>query len=361
MEFSFGAVISCIIILVCLSIFSEAILHAKPTLFERSIRFIFWGIILLAMRATIPFNFPFTITVRLEKGMVVLTDFFLLTEIGNHSLFFWCIVVWMFGAFAFLLHMIMMYWRFRNGLRQAVRIGHVNKEKIEEVLKKYFFGSIDIAVLPGVFSPFISGVLHPVLVVPDQEFKANDLDYIICHEIMHYNKRDLLLKLLVDFFTCIYWWNPIIYAFKKKFLLSVEIANDIAVISCTKENEKWDYISCLIRNSKSCTNMKIFGIPFANKKDLQIRVSKVLNYNGKQKGELINIACMMLVWVFVILGVVVVPEAYSVPEYVEETTFSVDDGECYFIQNGSEYDLYVDDIYEVTIPYIYMMILNIYL
>ena len=133
MEFSFGAVISCIIILVCLSIFSEAILHAKPTLFERSIRFIFWGIILLAMRATIPFNFPFTITVRLEKGMVVLTDFFLLTEIGNHSLFFWCIVVWMFGAFAFLLHMIMMYWRFRNGLRQAVRIGHVNKEKIEDL------------------------------------------------------------------------------------------------------------------------------------------------------------------------------------------------------------------------------------
>ena len=44
-----------------------------------------------------------------------------------------------------------------------------------------------------------------------------------------------------------------------------------------------------------------------------------------------------------------VPEAYSVSNEVEKTTFTIDENNAYLIKNDNQYDLYVDNTYVVTL------------
>lgn len=201
-------------------------------------------------------------------------------------------------------------------------------------------------------------VINPILILPDYEYTNKELKFIITHEILHYRKGDLLLKTLLEICVRIYWWNPIVYFFRDKFLLFVEVANDISVIKNIPYNEKKDYIECLYKNAKRCslyqsiTHKKAFMIPFTLKEsDLKIRIFKIINYKSKSgKKSLMAGGINFFVLIMMILsGLFFVPEAYSVSNEVEKTTFTIDENNAYLIKNENLYDLYVDNTYVVTL------------
>lgn len=50
---------------------------------------------------------------------------------------------------------------------------------------------IDVAIVPDNISPFITGIFHPVMVLPQFCMDINKLEDVICHEIEHYLNNDL--------------------------------------------------------------------------------------------------------------------------------------------------------------------------
>lgn len=320
MSLSFGSVFMCILISFFIYIYFLFILYVKSKNYIGHIRFVFAGVILLCMRALLPFNFPFTVTIPIEYGLIGISDFLLLTEIRGYSLIQVFILVWVLGFFLKFLRLIWKYSKFRKIINQAASINHFRKKQISDILSKYNKDdNIKIAILPNYMSPAISGVLNPVLLMPDYDFTTEDLHYIISHEVTHHKKHDLILKLFFEICTCIYWWNPIMYLVKSKFFLAIEIANDFLVIKGKSYNYQMNYIKCLVLNSKlyndkkTTTRSNVFEIPFIkNNTNIKIRVEKILNYSNVRSFGVFSLFSKCALFVILLFGVIVVPETYYV-------------------------------------------------
>lgn len=355
MSLSLGSVLMCILIIFALYIYFELILYGSSKFFVREIRVIFVGVILLCVRALLPVNFSFTVTIPIKYGLTEITAFMFDTEIRGLSLFDGFLCVWILGFFIKIMNLIRKCRKSRSMLQQAASIEHFRKKQVLDVLEKYDMDNIKIAILPKFVSPGISGIFKPILVMPDYDFSDEDLHYIISHEVTHYKKFDLIIKLFLEICTCIYWWNPVMYLFKAKFTLAIEIANDISVIKGQSDTYQLNYIKCLLLNSRlhSCKNSSryedIFQIPFIkSNSDLKIRVKKILSYQEEGSFRIFGLLSKCLLLVMLFIGIVIVPEAYFEDPEIENTTFSVNSDNSYLVETSKGFDLYADDKYVAT-------------
>lgn len=60
-------------------------------------------------------------------------------------------------------------------------------------------------------SPLLFGIVKPIIVIPDREFKREELRLIFAHELNHYKHRDLIIKLIAAAAVSIHWFNPLVY------------------------------------------------------------------------------------------------------------------------------------------------------
>jgi len=126
-----------------------------------------------------------------------------------------CIIVWgAVSAMIFAYHI----WRYIRFIRMIRRWGiPVKDEKILSVLrtvqteKGLDHKKIDLKVCGFVSSSMLTGFLHPVILLPEKHFEEDELELIFRHELIHYKRRDLLVKLMSVIAVSLNWFNPIVY------------------------------------------------------------------------------------------------------------------------------------------------------
>ena len=57
-------------------------------------------------------------------------------------------------------------------------------------------------------SPIMTGIFHPGIILPVKELGRKELSYIFTHELIHYKKKDLFYKWLIQIVVCTHWFNP---------------------------------------------------------------------------------------------------------------------------------------------------------
>lgn len=67
-----------------------------------------------------------------------------------------------------------------------------------------------VAVLKSLATPAVFGILHPVILIPDNRYTEEELHYIFIHELLHIKYKDFILKIFSDLIAAIHWWNPVI-------------------------------------------------------------------------------------------------------------------------------------------------------
>ena len=63
----------------------------------------------------------------------------------------------------------------------------------------------------GVKVPMLLGFFKPVVLLPDPCCGAEDLGFVIRHELTHYKRRDLWYKLALLLIRSVYWFNPAVH------------------------------------------------------------------------------------------------------------------------------------------------------
>lgn len=114
--------------------------------------------------------------------------------------------------------------------------------------------NIPIFHCQAVLSPMITGLINPVILLPETNYTPTQLYYIFRHELLHYKRKDLLYKWLVEASVCIHWFNPLIYVLRRECDHLCELSCDEAVIAKLTEKEKIAYGDTLIsfiRNSST--------------------------------------------------------------------------------------------------------------
>lgn len=77
--------------------------------------------------------------------------------------------------------------------------------------------------------PVVSGALHPVVILPCVEYTTEELEIIFTHELMHYKRKDLWVKLAALVVAVLHCFNPLSYDLLRSVNCWSEVNCDIAV------------------------------------------------------------------------------------------------------------------------------------
>ncbi len=135
-------------------------------------------------------------------------------------------------------------------------------------------------------SPLLLGFFRPRIVLPTAGLSQSDFKYTILHELVHYRRRDMFYKWLVQLTVCLHWFNPLVYLMGREIDRMCELACDEAVIRELDAQEQRAYGDTLIRAAGAGGSYKDFPASVTlgeSRKLLKERLGAIMDYRKKSK------------------------------------------------------------------------------
>ena len=166
---------------------------------------IYLAVGVVMIRMLLPWNFHFAMNVESHKILPFLFD---LLRVKILSVEFLTILVIILSVGSCLRLAIYFYKLvcYHHLLHQLNPLDDFKVSRIfSDVLEEYHCTKqISVFQVPGLSSPAISGLLHPVILLPDSEYSEQDLRFIFMHELNHYLHHDLWKSFFWELVVCIY-------------------------------------------------------------------------------------------------------------------------------------------------------------
>ena len=97
-----------------------------------------------------------------------------------------------------------------------------------------------------VTSPMLLGIVKPEIFLPQREYTKEGMEYILSHEMTHYKRKDLWVKLLIATARTIHWFNPFAYLMEREAGKDIELLCDSEVVKNYTKEEKRQYSEMLL-------------------------------------------------------------------------------------------------------------------
>lgn len=310
------------------------------------------------IRILLPLEMPFTYTFNSQKILPAIQAFlnlplikspYITVNIGLIVIFLW-----------FLPAILLIYRRIKKYLYFKHILDIIPASKDQNLYKIFDMADIHnkmpgvkIIVHASVKTPAVTGLLHPVIILPDINFNDNELLGIFIHEISHYKYRHCFVKLIMGFICAIFWWNPLFIKLSSELSHAMELQSDKDVYLNLNNSQTTEYLKVITKVIKN-TNGKNTPPPCScsileedNSEKLIQRFKMITEnkYQNKKKLDLITVPLIITIFLlsysFVIFPFseptykdmmddsIVVTNQYE-PEYVE----------VYLVKTNNGYDLY---------------------
>ncbi|WP_181020071.1 M56 family metallopeptidase [Tetragenococcus halophilus] len=196
--------------------------------------------LLFFIRLVIPVEFGISITIPSTEIMPTIFHFlrYQLFNINHLSITIGklLVVIVLLGAGHKLFHFI----RKNVILLRYIRSKNIKKQNWKMPNhKRINFSYIKTA---RVNSPAVYGIKNPFILLPkDMSFSDKEFNYITFHELTHYQKGDTLFTFLFELLTCFYWWNPLLFLFKKQMNKIIELRVDNELLKTLNPEQYIEY------------------------------------------------------------------------------------------------------------------------
>lgn len=110
---------------------------------------------------------------------------------------------------------------------------------------------IDIRSSADISIPMGVGIFRKSILLPEEEYSDSELYYILRHEYTHFQNKDLVIKILIHIYSCIFWWNPVIYLLKRDLAQILEIKCDLDVTDNMANQNKAQYLATIVTMLKN--------------------------------------------------------------------------------------------------------------
>lgn len=197
------------------------------------------------------------------------------------------LAVWLAGAALFL---FVHFYGFLKAERMLIR-GSSDAGSLHDLVLKYGlearpeFEKIKVMKCSALKSPALAGILRKTLFVPDKAFEDGDIRLMLRHEIAHYMRKDIALKLFFLFANALHWFNPVIYLMRKKAYEAIELCCDCEVVKNADIEECRSYAELIFYMLQNMNGLE--SAAFANLSSraafLKTRFSVIMD-TGKKKG-----------------------------------------------------------------------------
>ena len=248
---NYGSVFSCCLFGSLMMLYLYVFCRSKRFILRNGTFVIYFAVGVVTIRMLLPWNFHFAANVESHKILPFLFDL-LRVKILSVEFLTILVIIFCFGSCLRLALYFYKLVRYRHLLHQLDPLDDIRILRIfSDILEEYHCTKqILIYQVPGLSSPAISGLIHPVILLPDREYSDQDLRFIFMHELNHYLHHDLWKIFFWELVVCIYWWNPLSYMIRRLIKDTAEYANDIRLTKDRDELTRTNYMLSLLNTSK---------------------------------------------------------------------------------------------------------------
>ena len=197
-------------------------------------------------------------------------------------------LLWAVGAAGYFLRHLGAYLWFARKIRRSLCPPPAEVLALFEPLRAG--RRVDLAVSSQVDMPMLMGVLRPVVVLPQNgpALGDKDLSAVLCHELTHGKRGDVLYKWLVIVVTALHWFNPLVHWLERKIALDCELSCDQAVLSTLPQEDRIGYGELLlILAARSSLPTGITATTLCEeKRQLKARIQGIVGYRKPTRGAL---------------------------------------------------------------------------
>lgn len=174
-----------------------------------------------------------------------------------------CAGIWGIGAVFSLLKWICGYLQGKKCLQKILKYSDKAEEMIMEQIKEETekFFPVQIWRNPYIDIPVGFGIFQKVILLPKEPYSSEQLYFILRHEYTHFKNHDLEIKMLLQLFCCIFWWNPCAHLLLRELDQILEIRCDLTVVKGMEKNQKSIYLQTILQvlqnGIKNIKNSKI--------------------------------------------------------------------------------------------------------
>lgn len=259
--------------------------------FSKKYSYILWGIVCL--RLICPFGLNFQNILNLlqgkEAGSIISRTEYIPQVIGTAyispfntasgaatMMLTFLFVIWALGFIGMVIYEATAYFNASKRLATAIKI----QEGIFET--------------DQISTPLIFGVINPKIYVP-VGISETELNYALCHELIHIKKKDYIIKLFGTLVLAIHWFNPFVWLAFKYLSIDIEMNCDENVVTALGNNTRKEYAETIFNFSK--TPIKVTkSMLTLGASDTRKRVKNILD---KKKNTKIGIVIVVIVCIII--------------------------------------------------------------
>ena len=134
-------------------------------------------------------------------------------------------------------------------------------------------------------SPMITGIFKPVITIPKMEYNENKLEMIFTHELIHYKRKDLVIKIIALIVNVINWFNPIAYIIRNSINVTCELSLDEQLVQNLDKSKRKYYGETILELIEYSQNRSlVIGTSVCkSRKELETRLKKIVYFKKSKK------------------------------------------------------------------------------
>lgn len=193
-------------------------------------------------------------------------------------------VLWVLGALGSLGYRLTGYFRFSRYIRRTGK-----PMELAGVPKRLRVCKTSAAV-----SPMVMGIIRPTLILPETALTESRLPYVLCHELVHYRRGDIVWRWVAVLATSIHWFNPMVYVAAAQMQEACEISCDWCVVRSMEQAKRDDYMRVILELlAEAMAKKQILTTQMASeKKQLQRRFTMIRNQKPVGMKKLLLSVCV---------------------------------------------------------------------
>ena len=209
------------------------------------------------------------------------------------------VCIWGLGMAVFAGWQAFAYWKFAYLLRLSAT--PAERDTLRRVFEeqKQSLGvrrDIPLVVTPAADCPMLAGFLKPTLYLPDEALSEQEAMFIFRHELTHYKRGDLWLKLLLTAAKAVHWFNPLVYLMARFAQEDIELACDDAVVRGMDSAQRRAYGETILRSAVAQMKKRALVSCFTGDKEtLMRRFEGLFDKRAKKRGVALIVAAAVLV------------------------------------------------------------------
>ena len=207
---------------------------------------------------------------------------------------------------------------------------------------------IELCVNPLISSPMLIGFFRPCIVLPSADISEKDFQYTALHELIHYKRRDMFYKWLVQIAVCLHWFNPLVYLMSREITKACEFSCDEAVLTKMGCDHAQDYGKTLLDAMAAVGRYKenLGAVTLSeNKQLLKERLCAIMKFKKKSKAIRLLTGMLTLCIIFsaAFVGIYSTAAAADVPDSInadnslEMETLDIKGISYYLVYNEAQF------------------------